>query len=66
MGLQELRTDGGPVKNPYPMQAQSDISGNQVAISKTEELSALGAAYLTGIGAGLYEKDPAQQMQAAC
>lgn len=39
------------------MQAQSDLSGLKVAVSETEELSALGAVYLAGIGAGVYEKD---------
>ncbi len=57
MQLQELRVDGGPTKNTYLMQAQSNFSMIKVAISKTEELSALGAAYLAGIGAGLYEKE---------
>ena len=57
MQLQELRVDGGPTKNTYLMQAQSDFSMIKVAISKTEELSALGAAYLAGIGAGVYEKE---------
>ena len=28
-----------------------------VAIAQTEELSALGAAYMAGIGAGFYEKE---------
>ena len=57
MQLQELRVDGGPTKNTYLMQAQSNLSQITVAISKTEELSALGAAYLAGIGAGLYDKE---------
>lgn len=57
MQLQELRADGGPTKNTYLMQAQSDLSMIKVAISRTEELSALGAAYMAGIGAGFYEKE---------
>lgn len=55
--IQELRVDGGPTKNAYLMQAQSDLSGMKVAVAETEELSALGAAYLAGIGAGLFQKD---------
>ena len=46
--------DGGPTKNGYLMQMQSDISKVAVAIPQTEELSALGAAYLAGIGIGMY------------
>lgn len=57
MDIQELRVDGGPTKNAYLMQAQSDLSGMKVAVAEIEELSALGAAYLAGIGAGLYQKD---------
>lgn len=56
MEIRELRVDGGPTRNAYLMQAQSDLSGLRVAVSETEELSALGAALLAGIGAGLYRK----------
>ena len=55
--IRELRVDGGPTKNAYLMQAQSDLSGMKVAVAETEELSALGAAYLAGIGVGLFQKD---------
>lgn len=55
--IQELRVDGGPTKNGYLMQAQSDLSGMKVAVAEMEELSAIGAAYLAGIGAGLYQKN---------
>jgi glycerol kinase len=34
--------DGGPTKNGYLMQLQSDILGSKVEISQTEELSACG------------------------
>ena len=39
------------------MQLQSDLSNVIVEIANTEELSAIGAAYLAGIGAGIYHKD---------
>lgn len=55
--IQELCVDGGPTKNAYLMQAQSNLSGMKVAVAEMEELSALGAAYLAGIGAGLFQKD---------
>lgn len=57
MDIQELRVDGGPTKNAYLMQAQSDLAGMKVAVAEMEELSALGAAYLAGIGAGLFQED---------
>lgn len=56
MDIRELRADGGPAKNAYLMQAQSDLSGLRVSVAETEELSALGAAYLAGLSAGLYEE----------
>ncbi|MDO4554115.1 MAG: glycerol kinase [Lachnospiraceae bacterium] len=57
MELIELRVDGGPTRNDYLMQAQSNLSQLTVAISEIEELSALGAAYMAGISMGLYELD---------
>lgn len=54
--VRELRVDGGPTKNTYLMQLQSDLSRLTVAVAKAEELSALGAAYLAGIGAGTLVK----------
>lgn len=55
--IRELRVDGGPTRNKYLMQLQSDLSNVIVEIANTEELSAIGAAYLAGIGAGIYHKD---------
>ncbi|KIR02612.1 Glycerol kinase [Lachnospiraceae bacterium TWA4] len=55
--IKELRVDGGPTKNSYLMQLQSDISNLVVTISDVEELSALGTAYLAGITMGFYQKD---------
>lgn len=54
--IQEVRTDGGPVKNPYLMQLQSSLAGAKVHACETEELSAIGTAYLAGITAGLYDE----------
>ena len=55
--IQELRVDGGPTKNAYLMQFQSDISGIPVMVPPAEELSGMGAAYAAGIGMGFYSKD---------
>ncbi len=50
----ELRVDGGPTKNAYLMQFQSDILDIPVKIPDAEELSGIGAAYAAGISAGIY------------
>ncbi len=49
-----LRVDGGASANDLLMQMQSDISGIQVARSATTEATAAGAAFLAGLGVGLY------------
>jgi glycerol kinase len=53
----ELRVDGGPTKNHYLMQFQSDILDIPVQVPSSEELSGIGAAYLAGITLKLYEKE---------
>lgn len=50
----ELRVDGGPTRNKYLMQFQSDILDAGVQVPDAEELSGIGAAYAAGIAAGLY------------
>ena len=55
--IAELRADGGPTKNTYLMQFTADMTGTPVSASKTEELSAIGAAYLAGIAAGCYNRE---------
>ena len=55
--IKELRADGGPTKNTYLMQFQSDMIRREVLASQVEELSAVGAAYLAGITAGCSGKD---------
>lgn len=57
MKIRELRVDGGPTRNDYLMQMQSNLSAADVAVARVEELSALGAAYLAGIGAGIYDRE---------
>lgn len=55
--IQELRVDGGPTKNTYLMQFQSDIAGIPVQVPSAEELSGIGAAYAAGIAQGIYQKE---------
>ena len=50
-----LKVDGGPTKNNYLMQFQSDILNIKVEVSSVEELSACGVAYMAGIALGLYD-----------
>ena len=52
--IQELRVDGGPTRNQYMMQFQSDILNRKVLVPDAEELSGIGAAYAAGRGLGLY------------
>lgn len=53
----ELRVDGGPTRNAYLMQFQSDLLNIPVRIPDSEELSGIGAAYAAGLAAGIYTED---------
>ena len=50
-----LRVDGGPTRNKYLMQFQSDILNTPVSCPEAEELSGIGAAMMAGIAYGLYQ-----------
>jgi glycerol kinase len=52
--LRELRADGGAVANRWLMQFQADVLGVPVLLPEVTETTALGAAYLAGVGAGLW------------
>ncbi len=54
--IEALRVDGGPTKNSYLMQFQSDMAQIPVQVPPMEELSGIGAAYAAGLGAGIYQK----------
>lgn len=53
--LKELRVDGGPTRNNFLMQFQSDILGREVVRSTIEEVSALGAAFMAGLATGFWK-----------
>ena len=55
--IKELRVDGGAVANNLLVQFQSDISEIDVIRPTNLETTALGAAYLAGIGCGLWNKE---------
>ncbi len=54
--INELRVDGGPTRNSYLMQFQSDMLNIPVRVPDSEELSGIGAAYCAGLSAGIYDK----------
>ena len=61
--LCELRVDGGPTRNQYLMQLQSDLLGIPVRIPDSEELSGIGAAYTAGLSVGLYNEKVFQTLK---
>lgn len=54
MRLRELRVDGGPTRNQYLMQFQSDLLSASLLVPDSEELSGIGAAYMAGLRFGLF------------
>ncbi len=52
-----LSVDGGAAANSSLMQLQADLSGTSVLRPRTADLSALGAAHLAGLAAGLWNLD---------
>jgi glycerol kinase len=57
--VRELRVDGGASVNDFLCRFQADILGIPVLRPKTVETTSLGAAYLAGLGAGLWESTAA-------
>ena len=55
--LASLKVDGGACANNMLMQFQADILGTDVERPKVIESTAMGAAYLAGIQAGLWKKE---------
>jgi glycerol kinase len=58
--LTELRADGGATVNAWLMQFQADVLGVPVILPEIPETTALGAAYLAGVGTGLWTIDHVQ------
>ena len=54
--LASLKVDGGACANNVLMQFQSDILNTEIERPKNIESTALGAAYLAGIGIGLWQQ----------
>ena len=66
ISIKELRVDGGATANDLLMQFQSDILQVPVIRPTVVETTALGAAYLAGLGVGFWSsvEDIQQQWQA--
>jgi glycerol kinase len=62
VSLEELRADGGATANDWLMQFQADMLGVPVVIPEIAETTALGAAYLAGISAGLWTQEDTRRM----
>jgi glycerol kinase len=52
--VRELRVDGGATSNAFLMQFQADVLRARIVRPRTAHATALGAAYLAGIGAGVW------------
>lgn len=63
--VEVVLADGGPSANATIMQLQADTSGRRVEVSGTSELSAVGAAHLAGVGAGLWTLADLEQRTSA-
>src|SRR5438094_9862470 len=57
-----LRADGGGTANAFLMQFQSDILGIPVEVPAIRETTALGAAFLAGVGVGLWPSTGALEL----
>src|SRR5689334_1535497 len=57
--LTVLKVDGGAAANNLLMQFQSDVLGVEIARPALVETTALGAAFLAGLGTGVW-KDQAE------
>jgi glycerol kinase len=55
--IETVFADGGPTDNPVLMQLQADLSGRRVNRAVARDLSALGAAHLAGLAAGVWSAE---------
>ena len=59
MKIKQLCVDGGPTRNRYLMQFQSNMADTSVKVPNVEELSGIGAAYMAGTTLGIFTKEKA-------
>lgn len=55
--LRELKADGGAAASSFLMQFQADMLGKSVVLPETNEITALGAAYLAGLEVGYWDSE---------
>ena len=55
--LEELRVDGGPTRNNFLMQFQSDVLGTSLVRTRIEEISALGSTFMAGLATGFWKNE---------
>ena len=53
--LKEIAADGGPTKNQFLMQFQTDMLNTPVVCTEVEDASALGAVIMNGFARGLWK-----------
>ena len=53
--IERLRIDGGMSDNPTFVQALADATGRPIEVSPVREATTLGAAYLAGLAAGVWD-----------
>ncbi len=61
--VKQLCVDGGPTRNAYLMQFQSDLLGSNVLVPDAEELSAIGPAYAAGLRLGMWGEEIFEKLQ---
>ena len=61
--VKQLCVDGGPTRNAYLMQFQSDLLSSRVLVPDAEELSAIGPAYAAGLRLGLWGEEIFARLQ---
>lgn len=61
--LREVRVDGGAAANDFLMQFQADQLGVSVNRPKVVETTAMGAAFLAGLGVGLWKPTQLEKMR---
>jgi glycerol kinase len=52
--MRSIKVDGGASANAFLMQTLADMSGVEVRVAAMRETTALGAAFLAGLGSGLW------------
>ncbi len=55
--IQVLKVDGGAAANDFLLQFQADLCNKEVDRFKTNELTALGAAFLAGLATNFWKKE---------